>query len=69
MNEKRRAIADSSITKVIELCNEMIRLADCSDDSLLDDDCAVFNNVLRDSAYKIRRQAKNELARHETIQQ
>lgn len=67
--KKKRVTADSNIKKVIALCNEMITLADCSDDSHLDDDCGVFNNALRDSAYKIRRLAKNELARHETIQQ
>jgi len=66
---KKKPTVDGNIEKVIDLCNEMIRLADLGDDAHLDDDCCVFTSALRDSAYKIRRLAKNELVRHESIRQ
>ncbi len=61
----KSAKADRNIERVIGLCNEMIELADASDDYHLDDDCDVFYSALRNSAFKIRRLAKNEQVRHE----
>lgn len=63
---KKRISADRNIDKVIALCNEMIQLADNGADCYLDDHCGVFYSALRDSAYKIRRLARNEQIRHET---
>ncbi|MBT3226613.1 MAG: hypothetical protein HN580_28810 [Deltaproteobacteria bacterium] len=63
---KKQATAYRNIEKVIALCNEMIELADLGDDFYLDDDSGVFYSALRDSAYKIRRLAKNEMVRHES---
>lgn len=66
---KRRLTIAGNIDRVIALCNEMIELADHSTDCHLDDSGAVFYSVLRDSAYKIRRLAKNERIRHEIVMQ
>lgn len=51
-----------NIEKVIALCNEMLELANVGE-GRLEEDCSVFYSALRDSAYKIRRLAKNELIR------
>lgn len=64
---KKRVTADRNIDRVIALCNEMIELADLGLECHLDDDCGVFYSALRDSAYKIRRLAKSERVRHDTI--
>lgn len=63
--EKKQATAGRNIEKVISLCNEMIDLADLGEDNRLNDDSGVFYRALRDSAYKIRRLAKNEMVRFE----
>jgi len=64
---KNRETADHNIEKVIDLCNELINLTDIDGDYHLDDDSMVFYNALRDASYKIRRMAKNEKVRQETI--
>ncbi|MBU2513713.1 hypothetical protein KJ966_20425 [bacterium] len=61
---KRRKLAEQNIEKVITLCTNMLELADLGDQDRLDDGCGVVFGALRDSAYKIRRLAKNELTRH-----
>jgi len=63
---KKQETASSNIEKVIVFCNEMIKIADLGDNNRLDDDGDVFYRSLRDSAYKIRRLAKNELVRYES---
>jgi hypothetical protein len=66
---KKQAAAQQSIEKVIALCNEMIELADLDEDFYLNNDSSVFYSAVRDSAYKIRRLAKNEIVRHESGRQ
>lgn len=56
---------DQVIRQVINLCNDMLELADYAENCRMVDDCGVFFGALRDSAYKIRRLAKNELVRCE----
>ncbi len=62
---KSEDLANKNIEKVIALCNEMLELADFGDNYRLDDGCGVVFGALRDSAYKIRTQAKKELLKHE----
>ena len=57
--------ANRNLDKVIALCSEMLELADLGDHYRPDDGCGVVFGSLRDSAYKIRSMAKDELARHE----
>jgi hypothetical protein len=66
---KKQVAAQESIDKVIALCNEMIELADLGEDFYLNNDSSVFYGAVRDSAYKIRRLAKNEIVRHESGRQ
>ncbi len=58
--------ANRNLDKVIALCSEMLELADLGDHYRPDDGCGVVFGTLRDSAYKIRSLAKEELARHES---
>lgn len=62
MNEKD--IADKHLEKVIAYCIEMLELADLGDNYRSDDGCGIVYGALRDSAYKIKKLAENELKRH-----
>ena len=57
-------IADKNLRKVIDICFEMLELADHGDKLRFDDGCGVVYGSLRDSAYKIRNIAKQELSQH-----
>jgi hypothetical protein len=63
MTEKQNS-ADRHLEKVIAFCAEMLELADLGDNYRLDDGCGVVFGTLRDSAYKIRKLANDELAKH-----
>ena len=53
-----------NIVKVIRLSRDMMLLADLGDQSRLDGSCGVLYGTLRDSAYKLRRLAEQEIKRH-----
>ena len=55
---------DRNLTKVIELCYEMLELADHGDKIRNDSGCGVVYGALRDAAYKIRQLTEKELSRH-----
>ncbi len=57
-------IADKNLRKVIDICYEMLELADHGDKFRFDDGCGVVYGSLRDSAYKIRNIAKQEMSQH-----
>lgn len=57
--------ADLNLEQVIGLCSEMLELADLGDHYRLDDGCGIVFGAMRDSAYKIRKLAREELIRHE----
>ncbi len=59
-------IVDDNLRKVIQLCHEMLELADYGDKCRADSGCGVVYGTLRDVAYKIRRLAKSELAQHDS---
>ncbi len=61
---KTKDTANRHLEKVIALCSDMLELADMGDHYRLDDGCGVVFGSLRDSAYKIRKLAKDELTRH-----
>ncbi len=56
--------ANKNLKKVISFCAEMLELADLGDNYRFDDGCGVVFGTLRDSAYKIRKLAEEELERH-----
>ncbi len=62
---KKQDTANRNLEKVIALCSEMLELADLGDNYRVDDGCGVVFGSLRDSAYKLRKLAKDELSRHE----
>ncbi|MBU0995992.1 MAG: hypothetical protein KJ737_26150 [Proteobacteria bacterium] len=51
---------------VIDLCYEMLELADHGDKFRLDTGCGVVYGTLRDVAYKVRKLAEKELVQHGT---
>ncbi|MBW1892516.1 MAG: hypothetical protein JRI91_02295 [Deltaproteobacteria bacterium] len=57
-------VADKNLKKVIDICYEMLELADHGDKFRFDDGCGVVYGSLRDSAYKIRAIAKQEMSQH-----
>ena len=57
--------ANKNLEKVIALCSEMLELADLGDNYRQDDGCGIVFGTLRDTAYKIRTMAKDELTRHD----
>lgn len=58
--------ANRNLEKVIALSSEMLELADLGDNFRPDNGCGIVFGTMRDSAYKIRKLAKEELARHES---
>ncbi len=56
--------SNRNLTKVIELCYEMLELADHGDKIRYDGGCGVVYGTLRDVAYKVRQLAEKELSRH-----
>lgn len=57
-------IIDNNLRNVVELCYEMLEQADLGDRFRKDAGCGVVYGTLRDTAYKIRQMAEEELARH-----
>ena len=57
-------ISCDNLRKVIQLCYEMLELADHGDKLRGDSGCGIVYGTLRDEAYKIRRLAEQELSRH-----
>ncbi len=58
---------DKNLKTVIELCYEMLQVADHGDKIRNDEGCGAVYGMLRDAAYKIRRIAEEELKNHEEI--
>jgi len=55
---------DENLKDLIELCGQMLKLADRGDAERTDAGCGVIYGTLRDAAYKVRRMAQNELHKH-----
>jgi hypothetical protein len=55
---------DENLKDLIVLCGQMLELADRGDAERTDTGCGVIYGTLRDTAYKVRRMAKNELQKH-----
>ncbi|MFO7557750.1 MAG: hypothetical protein R6X10_02880 [Desulfobacterales bacterium] len=60
--------SDRNLKKIIDLCYEMLELADHGDKFRIDDGCGVVYGTLRDAAYKVRRLAEKEISLHEQNQ-
>jgi len=67
MSDTPLFVANKNLKKVIELCYEMLQMADHGDKFRNDDGCGVVFGSLRDSAYKIRGMAEQELQQHKKI--
>ena len=53
-----------NLQRVVQLCHQMLDLANCGDKFRKDGGCGIVFGLLRDSAYKIRSLAENELQAH-----
>ncbi len=60
-------IVDKNLHKVIQLCYEMLELADHGDQFRRDTGCGIVYGMLRDVAYKVRSMAQKEISQHENI--
>jgi len=58
-------IINQNLRNVIQICYEMLEIADRGDAYRQDSGCGAVYGRLRDAAYKIRRQAEHELLSHE----
>jgi hypothetical protein len=56
---------DQNLRNVIQICYEMLEIADRGDSYRQDSGCGAVYGRLRDAAYKIRLQAEHELLLHE----
>ena len=56
---------EKNLKSVIQLCYEMLEVADHGDKLRNDEGCGVVYGMLRDAAYKIRRMTEQELEKHE----
>jgi len=56
---------NQNLRNVIQICYEMLEIADRGDTYRQDSGCGAVYGRLRDAAYKIRRQAEHELLSHE----
>lgn len=63
--KKDQIVAYKNLQRTIELCYEMLELADCGDNYRQDEGCGVVYGTLRDTAYKVRKLAEKELKIHE----
>jgi hypothetical protein len=57
-------IIDQNLRNVIQICNEMLEIADRGDSYRKDSGCGAVYGMLRDAAYKIRLQSEHELLLH-----
>lgn len=55
---------DRHILEALELCRQLIIVADEGERDARDDSCVVLYGVVRDCAYKMRRQAEREREAH-----
>jgi hypothetical protein len=53
-----------NIRETLNLVNEMIRVADKGDVDREDNGCGILYGVLRDSAYKVKKLAEQEILKH-----
>ncbi len=56
--------SNNNLASTIRLTNDMLALADEGDRDRLDDTCGILYGLLRDMAYKLRRQAEAECMSH-----
>jgi hypothetical protein len=59
-------IINQNLRNVIQICYEMLEIADRGDGYRQDSGCGAVYGRLRDAAYKIRLQAEHELLCHES---
>jgi hypothetical protein len=60
-------IINQNLRDVIQICNEMLEIADQGDSYRNDSGCGAVFGRLRDAAYKIRLQAERELISHDRL--
>jgi hypothetical protein len=58
---------NKNIVRVLRLSRDMMLLADRGDETRQDTGCGVLYGTLRDSAYKIRRLAEEEIQTHKRV--
>jgi hypothetical protein len=58
---------DMYLNKTIEIARKMIDLADRAEEKCTDNGCAAVYGILRDSAYRIRKEAEHEQKKHSGI--
>jgi hypothetical protein len=57
-------ICTKNLERLVELTSEMLALADEGDRDRDDAHCGIIYGVLRDSAYRLRKMAEEEVGRH-----
>ncbi len=55
---------NENLMSLIGLTREMLALADEGDRDRIDDSCGIIYGILRDSAYRLRKIAKEECQQH-----
>ncbi len=65
MAESNNEVMEKTLNRVIDLCYEMLELADHGDLFRNDDGCGILFGTIRDNAYKIRKIAEQEIQNHD----
>ncbi len=65
--KKDKTVCNKNLHRLIDLCYEMLELADYGDKYRNDAGCGVVYGTLRDVAYKLRKLAEKELKLHESV--
>lgn len=55
---------NKNLLKVIDITERLLMIADKGDIQREDDGCGVLYGIVRDSAYKIKKQAETEIENH-----
>jgi len=55
---------DIYLNKTIDITRKMIDLADRAEEACIDNGCAAVYGILRDSAYRVRKEAEREQKKH-----
>ncbi len=66
MAVSNKEMIEKNLGRVIDLCYEMLELADHGDFFRADEGCGILYGIIRDDAYKIRRMAEQEMKVHGT---
>ncbi len=62
--EEKAGATEANLSRVVDLCYEMLEIADHGDLFRVDKECGILYGIMRDDAYKIKKLAEQEIKNH-----